>query len=133
MRPEPLLLLTSVVEAATGVLLLVMPRVVFTLLLGVRSPATEALYVGRVAGAALLAIGIACWEARSDDRSPAQVGLLAGLFTYDLAASTLLASAPIALNSRGIALWPAVGLHAALGAWCLVVLQSRKRTVHGAR
>jgi hypothetical protein len=38
-----------------------------------------ALTVGRVAGAALLSLGVACWLAREDEQSRATRGLIAAL------------------------------------------------------
>src|SRR5262249_23386925 len=122
MRRKYLLIVTAFGEVGTGLLFLFLPSVPFALLLGAESAAAEALFVGRVAGAALLAIGVACWLARNDDGRPAQLGLLTGVLIYDAAAAALLAYAGLALSMVGIALWPAVVLHAALAVWCIVCL-----------
>ena len=61
-----LLLITAFVEAATGLCLLVLPAVMFGILLGVRHPTVDTMFVGRIAGAALLAMGVASWMARAD-------------------------------------------------------------------
>jgi hypothetical protein len=127
MQTKWLLMVTAVVEAGTGLCLLVLPAVPITLLLGLTRAAPEALLVGRVAGAALLCIGVASWLARKDRRAPAQLGLLTGILLYDVAAAVLLVFAAVALNMVGLALWPAVMLHAALAAWCFTeCLSSRK-------
>jgi len=60
------LVVIAVVEALTGLGLLLVPSVPFALLLGSASGAVDAIFVGRIAGAALLAIGIASWMARND-------------------------------------------------------------------
>jgi hypothetical protein len=117
-----LLIVTAFGEAATGLLLLVSPSVPFALLLGADQPSPEGAVVARIAGAALLAIGVACWLGRADERSRAQFGLLTGALTYDVAAAVVLAYAGLFANLAGIALWPAVGLHAALAVWCLVCI-----------
>jgi Kef-type K+ transport system membrane component KefB len=117
-----LLIATAIGEAGTGLALLFVPALVFALLLGVSSAGPEALFVGRIAGAALLAIGVACWFGRNDERSPAQVGLVRGVLIYDLLAAGLLAYAGLLLDMTGIALWPAVALHTALAAWCIISL-----------
>jgi hypothetical protein len=116
---ELLLLVTACIEAATGLGLLFVPAVPFALLLGAEDPAAETAIVGRLAGAALLAIGIASWIARTDAPSAAQLGLLIGILVYDAAASMLLAFAGAVLQLSGVLLWPAVALHAVLAAWCL--------------
>jgi hypothetical protein len=68
---KPFLVITAFVEAATGFCLLFLPELVFSLLLGVERAAAEAILVGRIAGAALLAIGVASWMARADTLTPA--------------------------------------------------------------
>lgn len=115
---------TAVVEAATGLCLLVLPAVVFAVLLGLDHATVDAIFVGRLAGAALFAIGIASWVARMDTRTPAQVGLLTGILIYNLAAALLLAYAGAVLKMFGVLLWPTVVIHAILAVWCFHCLQS---------
>jgi hypothetical protein len=109
---------TAAAEAGTGLALLFLPAVPIALLLGVEQAAPEALLVGRVAGAGLLALGVASWLARNDQRSPAQRGLLTGMLIYNAAVTVLLAVSGTVLRMTGIALWPAVVLHTALACWC---------------
>lgn len=111
-----LLVVTALGEAATGLLLLVQPSLMLSILLGIGTAAPETLLIGRIAGAALLAFGVACWAGRRDNRR----GLLTAVLIYDIAAAALLAYAGLGLNLTGIALWPAVVLHAALAVWCAV-------------
>jgi len=66
---------------------------VFALLFGGRQVAPETLLIGRVAGAAVISIGVASWPARRDSRTPAQLGVLAGRLTYNVLAALLLAFA----------------------------------------
>jgi len=121
-----LLIVTALVESGTGLLLLLLPAVLFALLLGLRQAAPETLLVGRLAGAGLLGIGVACWLGRNDSRTPAQLGLLAGVLMYNVAAAVLLARAGAVLKMVGIALWPAVVLHAVLAVWCSACLRGLK-------
>jgi hypothetical protein len=95
------------------------------LLIGVGQPAPEAVFVGRVAGAALLALGVASWLER---REPAPGGLIAGLLVYNATVAGLLVYAGLGLDMAGVALWPAVALHAAMAAWCLVGLGFPRRS-----
>jgi hypothetical protein len=115
-----LLLITALVEAATGLCLLFLPAVLFAVLLGLHRPTVDMIFVGRFAGAALFAIGIASWMARADTRTPAQQGLLTGILIYEAAASMLLAFAGSILKMNGILLWPAVAIHAILAIWCFI-------------
>jgi hypothetical protein len=121
-----LLTVTALVEVGTGLFLLFLPSLPLALLLGVSLAAPEAVFIARVAGAALLALGVACSLARSDRHGPAQRGVLTGVLTYDVAAAALLAYAGLVLNMAGIALWPAVVLHTALAVWCLACLWVRR-------
>lgn len=123
---KPLLTVTAVGEAVTGFLLLVYPPIVVRLLLGAEI-AGVGVVMSRVAGAALLAIGVACWVARSDPRRPTMPGLVTGVLVYDIAAAALLAHAGLFLDMAGIALWPAIVLHATLAFWCVVCLWHRPR------
>jgi hypothetical protein len=121
---KSLLIVTALIEAATGLALLLSPSLPVSLLLGSSLDAPAALTVGRVAGAALLALGVACWLARDDVESHAAQGLVAAMLLYNIAAVLLLASAGIGSGLRGVELWPAVVLHAALAIWCIACLRS---------
>jgi hypothetical protein len=119
MRRTYLLIATAFVEVSIGLLLLGFPSVPLTLLLGIDQAAPEVVVCARITGAALLALGVACWLARNDPGSSAQTGLLLGMLTYDLAAAGILAYAGWFLGLAGIALWPAVGLHFTLAVCCV--------------
>ena len=99
-----------------------MPAIVVRLLLGAKiSGATIPL--GRVAGVALLALGVACWLARDDTQTRAARGLVSAMVLYNLGAVIILGSAGLGSQPVGIALWPAVILHAAMGGWCVACLR----------
>jgi hypothetical protein len=114
-----LLIVTALVELGAGLFLLSLPSIPLALLLDVSSFAPEAVFIARIFGAALLAIGVTSYLARNDQNGPAQLGVLTGVLIYDVAAAILLAYAGLVLKMVGIALWPAVGLHAALAVSCL--------------
>src|SRR5262245_56096159 len=116
------MIVTVLVETATGLLLLAWPALVFVLLLGWRQAAPETLLIGRVAGAAVISFGMASWPARHDTHTPAQLGVLAGLLTYNVLVALLLAFAGAGLKMAGVLLWPAVVYHAALAKWCVACL-----------
>jgi hypothetical protein len=121
------LIVTALVEAGAGLVLLFLPAVAVELLIGVSQAAAEALFIGRVAGAALSALAVASWLGRSDVRSPTHLGLLIGLLIYNGAVAALLGYAGLVLSMTGIALWPAVVLHTALGVWCVACLWVKPR------
>ncbi len=117
MTLKPFLVVTAIVEVGAGVCLLGVPAVVLALLLRLQAPSPETLVVGRVAGAALLAIGVASWLARDDPGSVGGRGLLIGALVYDGVVAVLLAYAGGVLGMMGVALWPAVALHTVLTIW----------------
>ena len=118
-----LLKLTAIIEAAAGLALMVVPSVVVRLLLGSELDAPTAVMLGRVAGAALLALGVACWLARGDTQSRAARGLVAAMFLYNVATVAALAFVGIGFGLQGVALWPAVVLHAVMAVWCVACLR----------
>ena len=123
-----LLKLTALIEAATGLALLALPSFVVRLLLGAEISGAS-MPLGRVAGAALLALGVACWLARDDTQSRATRGLVVAMLMYNIAATAVLAFAGIGLGLHGVALWPAVVLHAAMGAWCVTCLAAQSQNM----
>src|SRR5437762_12581934 len=118
-----LLKLTGIIETATGLGLMAVPSVVVRLLLGSPLGTSAAVMLARVAGAALLALGVACWLARDDTQSRATRGLIVAMLMYNLIATAVLAFAGIGLGLHGVAVWPAVILHAATGVWCVACLR----------
>jgi hypothetical protein len=111
------LALAAIGEEATGLALLIVPSLVGRLLLG-EELAGIAIPVARVAGIALIALGIACWPGRP----------LVGMLTYSAAVTLYLAYVGFASGLTGILLWPAVVLHAILTALLIRALTSDKQT-----
>jgi hypothetical protein len=91
----------------------------FTLLLGLENASAETCVVGRIAGAAILSIGVLSWLVRSNLPETAQLAVVSSIGTYTVAAAALLTYASTSLAMGGIALWPAVIFHSLLGVWCL--------------
>jgi hypothetical protein len=120
-RMNRLLTLTALIEAPTGLALLAVPSAVVRLLLGGEISGAS-VPLGRVAGAALFALGVACWLARYDVQSCAARGLVSAMVLYNLGAVVILGAAGLQSRPTGVALWPAVLLHAAMTAWCLTSL-----------
>jgi hypothetical protein len=117
-----LLIVTAVIELGVGVALLCLPSATVTLLLGSGLDTPAAVALGRVAGAALLALGVACWLSQYDAQSCAARGLVSAMVLYNLGAVVVLGAAGIRSQPVGIALWPAVVLHAAMTIWCVTCL-----------
>ena len=94
---KKVLIFAAVAEAATGLALLIVPSLVGQLLLGEELTGV-AIPVARVAGIALIALGIACWP------GPPLVGML----IYSAAVTLYLAYLGFAGGFAGVFLWPAV-------------------------
>ena len=99
------LLVAAVGEIATGAALLFAPSLVGQLLLGAELGGI-AIVVARVAGLALLALGIACWPGTP----------LLAMLVYSASATVYLGWSGLAGSADGVLLWPAVLLHAILTA-----------------
>ena len=123
-----LLTLTAIIEAFTGLALITMPSVVVRLLLGSLLDTSAAVTLGRVAGVALLALGVAYWLARDDTQSRPARGLVAAMLLYNVGTVAVLTFAGIGLGLHGIALWPAVILHAVMAVWCIACLRRSPQT-----
>jgi len=124
MESRTLLTVTALAETGVGVLLLVSPSLVAGLLLGVSLDAPAALIVGRIAGAALLSLGGACWLARDDGPTRTRRGLVAAMLLYNCAAVAVLVHAGADVRLIGVLMWPAVALHAVLALWCIACLRA---------
>ena len=85
--------------------MLIVPSIVGRLLLGVELTGI-AIPVARVAGIAVIALGVACWP------GPPRVGML----IYGAAVALYLAYLGFSGGLTGILLWPAVVLHGILTA-----------------
>jgi hypothetical protein len=127
MNIRTLHIVTAILEAATGLILVLVPEVLLALLLGIKEASTDTRSVGRVAGAALLAIATSSWLARADSRTRAQLALVAGLLVYNSLVAVLLAIAGSVLAMAGVLLWPTVVAHSALAAWCVACLRGGPR------
>jgi len=119
---KTLLTITAALEASTGIALAIAPSAVVWLLLGSPLDSAAGLIIGRVLGAALVALATACWLARGDDQGRTAMGLVVAMLLYNIAAASLLGYARFGERMSGIGLIPAVILHAVLGVWCAAFL-----------
>ena len=116
---QTLLLVMTILELGAGLGLLLVPGLALRVLLGTEQPAIETVAVTRLAGVALIAIGVLChqgWRGK-DHRS-----VLPGILVYNAGASAVLAYVGAGLGLSGPILWPAVVLHAALALWTIFAM-----------
>lgn len=97
--------LAAIGETATGLALLLAPSFVASLLIGVDVSGISP-PIARVAGLALVGLGVACWP------GPPLIGML----VYSATVALYLAYLGIAGSFAGALLWPAVILHVLLTA-----------------
>ena len=118
-----LLAVTAMLETATGLVLMVSPSVLVFVLLGSVLDGPDGIVIDRVAGAALLALGTACWLARGVGAGGAARGLVAAMLVYNIAVAAVLVHACVGPGLSGVGLWPGVVLHLALAVWCVACLR----------
>jgi hypothetical protein len=111
------LVLAAVSEAVTGVAVLIAPSLVGQLLFGAEL-AGVAVNMARVAGIALIGLGVACWP------GPPRVGML----TFGVIVALYLVYVGLAGGVAGILLWPAVVVHVILTALLIRQATSGKET-----
>jgi len=124
-----LLLLAAVLEAGAGLALLLIPTVAVSALLGAPLNTPTGLVAARIAGAALAALAIACWQARNGERGSQAIGVIEAMSFYNFAAALVLVYAGIRLDLRSALLWPAIVLHLVVGAWCVLKLWFNRRKI----
>jgi hypothetical protein len=100
---KPALVFAAIGEALTGAALLIFPSWIGQLLFGAELIDVAAI-AARVAGIALVALGIACWPGTQ----------LIGMLTYSAGVTLYLAWVGLAGGSTGVLLWPVVVLHVIL-------------------
>lgn len=120
-----LLSITALLEGATGLALLTIPMVVVSLLLGVSLTDHSGILLGRIGGAALLSLATACWLSRNHPQS--SIILTKALVMYNTSAAILLFYAAQIEKFSGLALWPAIILHAGLLTWCIQSLRNNQK------
>jgi riboflavin transporter FmnP len=124
---KPVLIIAAAIEAVTGLSLLLIPTVTVSMLVGGPLDTPTGLVAARIAGAALVALAIACWQARNGDRASPATGVIEAMSFYNFAAAMVLVYAGIRLQLRSTLLWPAIVLHLGLGAWCVLTLWLTRR------
>ena len=102
-----MLAIAAVGEAAMGLVLVIYPPIVIKLLFGAEIIGAG-MVLSRIAGIALIGLGVACWPCATASRA------LCGMLTYSALVTLYLAYVGLGGGFPGILLWPAVVLHAVL-------------------
>ena len=102
--------IAAAIEAVTGLFLIVVPHLLAKLLFAVDA-AGVAVVIGRVAGIALLSLGVGCWFGRLEATGG---WALVAMLLYNVLVTLYLAAVGLGTELVGVLLWPAVVVHAAL-------------------
>ena len=122
-----LLIVTGIFESVTGILLLISPSLPVSILFDSSVDNPVGLLIGRLAGAALLSLGVACWLVRNDEKSRAVTGIVTAMLLYNVVALALLTCAGLSVHLSGMGLWPAVFIHVVLTIWCIKDILGRRQ------
>lgn len=121
-----LLIISGSLEALVGVLTLIAPATVVSLLLGGSVDAIGSV-LARLFGAGVFALGLACLKARDDVGSAAGLAVSVGITSYNVLAAVVIMWAAVGLSLGGLLLWAAGIVHAVLGALFLSALAASRR------
>ena len=108
-----LLIAAAVVECLAGTAFLLLPAVAVTLVLGAEA-GSAGLMIARVAGVALLALGVACAGAATEIARPARTWAVMAITIYNAGAGLLLVAFAVRGMAYGPVVWIAGILHLGL-------------------
>ena len=114
---------TAIIEALTGLGLIIAPATVARLLLGAELSGALAVVLAMVAGAAICSIALFSWLSRSN---AFVVVVLPVLLFYNFAVSIILLYASLGFGYKGIPLWGVIIFHLAQSAFCVILLKKQK-------
>jgi hypothetical protein len=127
-----LILVSAVLETATGLALLMLPRFVVQVLLGAKLVGAG-VATSRLCGVALVSLGLACWPESEPALHRMDRRAVRALLVYNASATAYLGCLMALDGYRGILLVPAIVIHAVLAALLArMVVGRRARPVENA-
>lgn len=108
-------MIATALEGLAGMAFLIVPGITIILLFGAE-PHGDGLMLGRIGGAALFCLGIACWRAQMDPGSVARAGIFDAIMLYNAGAGGLLIVYAVTGQATGVLTWIAGLLHLGLAA-----------------
>ncbi len=119
-----ILAFAAAVEVGTGLVLMIDPTIVVTLLLGTEVASAGTL-LGRFFGIALLALGLGCWPSWQRGESAWQA--FRAMLIYNVLIALYLAYLGTAGHVGGLLLWPGVALHAVVALLLMSTCRGKPR------
>lgn len=121
-----LLALSGSLEILAGLMALITPIPVVSLLLG-SPPDSIGVVLARLFGAGVFALGLACLKARNDVARPAGLAVSLGITAYNVLAAVVLLWTAAGSGFGSLLLWGAGIVHAVFGVLFLSVLSGTRR------
>ena len=116
-------------EVLPGLGLLTVPSALVAQLLG--SPLeANGVVVARLAGGALLGLGVVCWSARNTPTTAAGLGAAWAFLLYNIVACVVLAAARPSASGRGVLVAVAAAVHGILAGGLLLAMAGQRRHQH---
>jgi hypothetical protein len=119
MNVKLLLEAMAIINILAGVVMIVFPVFLSGAVLGVSLNEPAAIVVLRVAGVAILSLGIVCWMVASEGRSKPGKSLVTGLAIYNTLIMMIIAYTITIQNFTSPGLWVVILLHAIFAGWCI--------------
>ncbi len=119
---------TAVFEMLTGLLFLALPSWTSELFFGLPLSEQTGITLGRIAGAAITALAVLCWQSRGAQSRPEGLRLATSLFLYNILVAIILVY-HIALAKLTVLLILALIVHSVLGILCVAVLTTKRGAV----
>jgi hypothetical protein len=113
---------TGIIEALTGLGLMMVPATIVRVLLGAELRSGLEIILAMVAGAAIFSIALLCWLSRINTESLVAPGVL--LF-YNFAVSLIFLYAALGLKFTGFPLWGVIAFHLLQTVLCGVLLKKQ--------
>ena len=119
---KKILITTAIFEAITGILLIALPLLTSSMLLGAESLGTVALTIVRITGAAIISLAIICWVSRQKDNA---INVVKSMLFYNIIVTSVLIYSKLALDLKGIGLLPAIVVHLVLALWSIIAIRTK--------
>jgi hypothetical protein len=116
------LIYTSIVEAITGILLVVLPVSIVSFLFEIEFNDKVGIILSMIAGAAIFSLSLICWLLRDHDVASLAVQ---GLLAYNASITVILLYGRFSFGLQGWVLWSIIIFHGVQSLQCLRFLRKK--------